>query len=184
MSAVQQWIRPARLGALYAPPRSPVIVDVPPIAYLTRTGQGIPEASLAWAEAVDGLRSAWESVHLPPGPPRPDAGPRTPPPLEVVWAGADPASWTVLLALGEGIDPTVEAPSAEIQRVFEGWCAQVLHVGGRRERAVALDRLDRYAARHGYHCGAGLHEIFLDDAAAVPEPLRRSILRRTVEPAD
>ncbi len=174
MSVVQRWIHPARLGALYAPPRSPVIVDVPPIAYLTRTGQGIPEASLAWAEAVDGLRSAWDTA----------AAGHSPPPLEVVWASADPASWTVLLALAEGIDPAVEAPGAEIQRVFECWCAQVLHVGGRRERVVALDRLDRFAARHGYRCGAGLHEVFLDDAAAVPEPLRRSILRRTVEPAD
>jgi hypothetical protein len=183
MSATLRWARPAQLGGLYAPPRTPVIVDVPPIAYLTRSGRGAPEASLAWAEAVDDLRTAWDAVRLyGPGSPAPQGIPGRVPPLEVVWADADPASWTVMLALAVDIDPAVEVPGVEIVRVHEGWCAQVLHLGGRRERDVSLSRLDRFVARQGYLRDAGLHEVFLDDPAAVSETVRRSILRRMVEP--
>ncbi|MFN8079746.1 MAG: hypothetical protein U0Q19_09275 [Kineosporiaceae bacterium] len=174
------------LGGLYSPPRTPMIVDVPETDCLARSGSGLAEGNLAWAEAVDVLRRIWPTL-------QPTALP--PPPLEVLWSGRG-ESWTLLLTLPAAVTGTPTGPTdptglngtrqlagCEVRRMHEGWCAQLMYYGA-RNRQPSLARLDRFIERQGYRprgpAGA-LHEIFLDDGASTPAP--RVILRRRVQPA-
>ena len=172
------------LGGLYSPPRTPMIVDVPEVDCLARTGSG-PAANLAWAEAVDVLRSTWAGLQPPA---------LIPPPLEVIWSGHG-ETWTLLLALPAPLAAPLAVPltdpltdpqqlaGCEIRRLHEGWCAQLMYYGA-GNRQPSLARLDRFIDRQGYRPrgpAAELHEIYLDDGTSTPAP--RVILRRRVRPA-
>lgn len=171
------------LGGLYSPPRTPVIVDVPPVSYLVRTGEGPPEGNLAWATAVDLLRAEWRDLLGENG-----SGIEQGPLLEVLWHDPEQRRWTVMLALGDpSWRPRESAPQpAAVRHLHEGWCAQLLYYGtpgpaGAAGREAALARLDRFVTRQGYRVRSDgvLHEIFLDDAAT---PAPRVIARRRVQP--
>lgn len=152
------------LGALYAPPRSPVIVDVPPIDYLMVDGSGAPD-TLAWAEAIDTLRTAAGGV-------------ASEGPVEVLWHTdeADDPRWTLMVAVGGG--PATLPEGVRSARLDEGWSAQLMVTGGRRE--IALRRLDRFVDEHGYRSSGPLHEIVLVAGGGEDDATRRCILRRVV----
>lgn len=165
------------LGGLYSPPRSPVIVDVPEMTYLAIDGDTAPAADPAWTEAVGRLREAEQQLTGPLDRPRS---------LEVLWR-AD-GTWMLLLAIPARAVRQARADdlpaSVRVHRRRERWAAQVLADRIPAERATALDRLERFLTRQGYHAVGPLHEILLDD----PRPAlpggetrgRRCILRRTV----
>ncbi len=161
-------------GALYSPPRSPVIVHVPPITYLMVDGAHSPGASLVWAEAVDALRCAERAALAD----RPDAEPA---PLEVLWHDDD-ARWTLMLAVpvGDGGEPAPSDHDAvRTGRLHERWAAQLMRSGTDREREIALRRLSRFIQAQGYRAVGPVHEILLDGLDPDDAP-RRSVLRRTV----
>jgi hypothetical protein len=171
------------LGGLYAPPRAPVIVDVPPVSYLVRTGEGPPEGNLAWATAIDVLRATWRDLLGEKG-----LGNEPGPLLEVLWHDLGQRRWTLMLAMGDpSWRPGEPDPQATaVRHLHEGWCAQLLYdatpgPAGAANREAALARLDRFVTRQGYRIrGDGvLHEIFLDDASTAA---RRVIARRRVQP--
>jgi len=164
------------LGGLYSPPRTPVIVDVPGVTYLVRTGEGPPEGNLTWAEAIDGLRADWRELV---GGKGSDAQAERTPLLEVLWHDAEQHRWTLMLALD---DPALRPHGAgpAVRHLHEGWCVQLMYQGA-ATRETALTRLDRFVSRQGYrfHADGVLHEIYLDDVAALSP---RMIARRRVRP--
>ncbi len=164
-------------GALYRPPRSPVIVHVPPITYLMVDGSSPARTSLAWAAAVDALRGAELAVRAG----QPDVEPA---PLEVLWHAGE--GWTLMLAVAADAPPESAADLPEpvpvrYERLHERWAAQLLHVGTPEERERALRRLTRFIDAQGYRAVGPLHEILLDPPAIDPDDApRRAILRRTL----
>ncbi len=179
------------IGGLYNPPRTPAVVDVPVMTYLTVTGTGaVPGAEdPAWAEAVARLRSGWRRL----------VGEKASgtglPPLQVLWEDARRTRWTIMLALLDtpwaataGGSVAAAPAGCAVRTLHEGWCVQVMYEG-EANRAPSLARLDRFLTRHGYQVrglAEQVHEIFLDDVApdAGPaSPAPRVVVRRRVQPA-
>ena len=165
--------------SLYSPPRSPVVIDMPPLAYLAVEGA----CPADWARAVQALRTA-----------APDGGQ----PIEVLWAD-DGVHWTALRAVdrhvrgrGDRLEhPPVEVPGVRLAHLHEGWCVQVMVVSSadegaqRTAREAALERIAGFVTDHGYQVRGRLHEILLDGRdPAHPEAtptVCRSVLRRPVD---
>lgn len=178
-------------GGVDAPPRTPVIVDVPEVYCLAIPGAG-PQDGTVWARARHDLLSAWQTRI---GADHPQAC--EPPPLEVIWDDTTRHTWTLLLPLPE---PPSDLPhdaarhvvpglpaGCSVIRMHEGWCAQLMFYGA-SNREMSIARLDRFLVQQGYRprgCEGRphpcLHEIYLDAPASTPAP--RVIARRPVQPA-
>jgi hypothetical protein len=159
-------------GGLYCPPRTPVIVDVPPMDFLMVDGpaEARTSAGLAWAEAVDALRACAPATE--------GAGS----PLEILWHGEPERSrWTVMIAVRGDRAPQPGTRTVHRRHLHEGWAAQLMANGGPDELTRALVALDRYIHDRGYRALPGVHQICLDDAAPAPQAPRRYILRKAVD---
>ncbi len=161
------------LGALYSPPRCPVIVDVPPIRYLMVDGIADGATSLAWAEAVDALRDAERRAH----PGAAVAALHAPAPLEVLHHPDGHHTLMIAVRLA-GRARRGPEPSVRSERLHEGWAAQLLHVDSAEEQHGAWRRLERFVEARGYLPVGPRHEIVLDD-----DGCRRRVLRRAVRTA-
>jgi hypothetical protein len=141
------------LKQLYAPPRTPVLVDVPRLTFLLADGRGDPDSSAAYREAVAALYAVSYALKF--------ALKRSPEgleyavmPREGLWWADDAAAfsterrapwrWTMMVAQPDAVTPDRFARVvAEVARkkdlpalahlrleaFTEGRCAQVLHLG-------------------------------------------------------
>lgn len=186
--------------SLYAPSAKDfTVVDVPELAYLMVDGHGDPNTAPEYVAAVEALyatsyacraiaRSTLNRVHV--------VGP-----LEGLWWSDDLGAftarrkgewnWTMMIAQPEWITPAIveEATLAKattavrFEKLTEGRCVQILHVGSYDDEAPTLARLhDEYLPAAGLTERGHHHEIYLSDPRkTVPERLR-TILRQPVSP--
>ena len=68
-----------------------------------------------------------------------------------------------------------------LERLEEGRCVQVLHVGPYSEEKATLDKMERLMASKGMQFRGPHHEIYLSDPRRVPEARLRTILRHPVQ---
>jgi hypothetical protein len=69
------------------------------------------------------------------------------------------------------------------ERFQEGLCIQIMHIGPYSEEPRTLEKMDAFAAEHGYRFRGRHHEIYLGDPRrAKPEKLK-TVLRHAVEKA-
>lgn len=191
-----------QLGSLYRPPKGKVVeVDVPPLRYLMMDGQGNPNTSQAYADAVEALFSVSYTAKfmVKKGEQKIDYAVM---PLEGLWWADDLSAftandeanwkWTMMIAQPEvACDRTIAAaieavrskkslPAVEqlrLETFHEGKCAQVLHVGPFSEEGPTIERLhsfiqDRSALR-GKH-----HEIYLSDIRRAKPENWKTIIRQ------
>lgn len=181
------------------------IVDVPDLQYLMVDGQGDPNTSPAFAEAIETLYPvAYKLKFASKG----DLGrDYVVPPLEGLWWAEDMDSftaardksrwgWTLMLMVPDWIDQDMVTAALEhaqstdgsgrvddvrVEVLSEGRCVQTLHVGSFDDEAEVL------AQMHGdFIPGQGLrmvgkhHEIYLSDFRRVAPAKLRTILRQPV----
>ncbi len=190
------------LGLLYRPPRGTIVeVDVPPLRCLQIDGEGDPNTSPAYAEAVEALFSVSYAAKflVKKGPQAVDYSVM---PLEGLWWADEPAAfragdraawkWTMLIVQPDVATDDVLAQAVEQVRVkkrlpavdrlrletlIEGRCAQVLHVGPFSDEGPVIERLHAFveerAALRGRH-----HEIYLTDIRRADPSGWRTILRQ------
>jgi hypothetical protein len=197
------------LAPLYSATRVPSFVDVPELPFLMIDGHGDPNTAPAYPEAVQALYSLAYTIRfaLKRGPYAVDAKVM---PLEGQWWTTDMRTfttddksqwdWTMMIAVPpQATDRVVEDaraaaarkhPSASLdrvrlERVTEGRCAQVLHVGPYSEEGPTIAELHAFIAAHGCALAGKHHEIYLGDPRrAAPEKLRTILRQPVTSPTD
>ena len=190
---------------LYAPRnRDWQPVEVPELRYLAIDGQGDPNTSRAYADAVAALYSVAYPLKM--ACKRELGRDHVVPPLEGLWHAEDPSvfvareksafRWTMLVLVPDGIEssfvddvqaaatqkkPSLPVGEVRLQTLAEGPCLQALHVGSYDDEGPLLARLhDRLMPEQGLTFAGHHHEIYLvDPRRAAPEKLR-TILRQPV----
>ncbi|MFV0374911.1 GyrI-like domain-containing protein, partial [Microbacterium sp.] len=72
-----------------------------------------------------------------------------------------------------------------VQRLDEGRCLQIMHLGSFDDEAPTLARLhDEIMPARGLTWNGRHHEIYLSDARRVAPERRRTVLRQPVAPID
>jgi hypothetical protein len=193
------------LRALYAPKnRDWESVTVPPQRFLAVDGRGDPNTALAYVEAVEALYAVAYTVKFAGKRAGRDlvVGP-----LEGLWYADDASvfsarnkaawSWTMLISLPDWVSDAEVADAVagargkkkalpgldgvRIERLDEGLCKQLLHVGSYDEETPALTRLHgELLPAEGLRERGKHHEIYLGDPRrTVPEKLK-TVVRQPV----
>lgn len=190
------------LKALYGPKKGLVIfVDVPPMNFLMIDGQGNPNTSRTYAQAVEALYAL--SYHLKfnckKGPMKVDYGVM---PLEGLWWSDDMSSfttdrkeewkWTMMIMQPEFITKDMVVASMEavaqkkdlpalplirFKRFAEGKVAQTLHVGPFSEEGPTIEAVHDHIDQNGLKRSGKHHEIYLSDIRRAAPEKWRTIIR-------
>jgi hypothetical protein len=194
----------ARLKELYLPPAKDfVFVDVPDMQFAMIDGEGDPdgdrfEHAVRWLfSAIDPLkRIARERM----------GKDFVEPPLEGLWwaddvndliaGNRDRLKWRLMIVTadwvnGEMFDQAVvtaserlgEVPdSLRLERLHEGRCVQIMHVGDYRKEAAALARRlhHEFLPQHDLAPNGHHHEIYLSDPSRVAPEKMRTVVRQPV----
>ena len=187
--------------AEYAQPKSPVLLRIEPAQYLAHEGEGDPNGP-GFAEAIGALYGAAFTIKMRK---KREGTDYTVAPLEALWwtPGDSPFlpgskyswRWTALIrtpelvtagdleiALAElerkGKGPAVQG--VRLQRLEEGECVQVLHLGPYSAEPPSIEALHAFAAQQGRTLTGRHHEIYLSDPRRVPPERLKTILRQPV----
>ncbi|MCR2811747.1 GyrI-like domain-containing protein [Microbacterium sp. zg.Y1090] len=184
------------------------IVDVPPLRYLAIDGEGDPNTSAGFGDAIAALYPvAYKLKFASKG--RLDRD-YVVPPLEAQWWADDMAAfterrdksawrWTALMMVPEWIDREMiddavaavaaksPAPTAlerlRWETIAEGRCVQTLHIGSFDDEGDVLARMhDEFIPGEGLRMTGRHHEIYLSDFRRVEPAKLRTILRQPVVP--
>jgi hypothetical protein len=68
----------------------------------------------------------------------------------------------------------------KLERIDEGRCVQVLHVGPYADEPETIAAMKAFADEHSLTCHGLHHEIYLSDPRRVPPQRLRTILRQPV----
>jgi len=177
-------------------------VDVPPLAYLMVDGQGDPNTSQAFQEAVEALYALSYTLKfaLKKGPRAIDYGVM---PLEGLWWADDPRvfhaadksawKWTAMIAQPEFITRAeVNAAIAEVRKkknpaaldrarfetLTEGAAAQILYVGPFSAEGPTIQRMHDFIHAAGKELRGKHHEIYLSDPRRTAPEKLKTILRQ------
>lgn len=195
------------LPHLYAPRnRDWRPVEVPELIYLAIDGEGDPNTSQAYADAVAALYSVAYPLKM--ASKRELGRDYVVPPLEGLWHADDPSvfvtreksafRWTMLILVPDWIEPArvddalesaarrkpgLPVADVRVETLAEGPCLQALHVGSYDDEGPLLaDLHDRIMPERGLTFAGRHHEIYLGDPRrSAPEGLR-TILRQPVRP--
>ncbi len=190
------------LKHLYEPSAKEVVqVEVPTFKYLMLDGEGNPNTSQAYAEAVEALFAVSYTAKFMVKKAEP-AKDYVVMPLEGLWWADDMSvftandkskwKWTMMIMQPSFVADTVlEASMAEVRRkkalpgieqvrlesFTEGRCAQVLHIGPFSEEGPTIERLHKFidarTGRTGKH-----HEIYLSDIRRADPKKWKTIIRQ------
>lgn len=189
------------LKHLYAPSAKAVVeVDVPALRFLMIDGQGDPNATPAYAEAVAALFSVSYAAKFMLR--RASGIDYAVMPLEGLWWADDHAAfaandrarwrWTMMILQPQFVEDAVldsaigqvsgrkRLPAVErlrLESFAEGRCAQVLHVGPFSEEGPAIERLHAFIAERGQLAGKH-HEIYLSDIRRANPARWRTVIRQ------
>jgi len=193
----KQWkqLYGAKAGAIAA-------VDVPPLTYLMVDGEGDPNTSKAFAEAIEALYTLSYTLKfsLKKSPRAIDYGVM---PLEGLWWADDPRAffeadksawkWTAMILQPEIIaQAEVDVAFAEVRRkknpaaldrvrletLAEGPSAQVLYLGPFSGEGPTIQRMHDFIHAAGKELRGKHHEIYLSDPRRTAPEKLKTILRQ------
>jgi hypothetical protein len=179
-----------------------VAVEVPPLTYLMVDGQGDPNTSQSFSEAVESLYSLSYTLKfsLKKSPRAIDYGVM---PLEGLWWADDPRDfhaankstwkWTVMIAQPQFITQAdVDTAFIEVRKkknpaaldrvrfdtLTEGASAQVLYVGPFADEGPTIQRMHEFIHAAGKQLRGKHHEIYLSDPRRTAPEKLKTILRQ------
>lgn len=193
------------LKYLYGPSAREVVqVEVPELQFLMIDGEGDPNTSESYAQAVEALFSVSYTAKfmVKRGPSAVDYGVM---PLEGLWWSDDMSAfesgdrslwkWTMMIMQPDLVPPELlERAIAEvdrkkglprlgdlrIERFREGTCAQLLHVGPFTEEGPTIARVHAFIEARSALAGKH-HEIYLSDIRRADPAKWRTIIRQPME---
>lgn len=188
---------------LYAPKTGTIVaVDVPPLTYLMVDGEGDPNTSQAFQEAVEALYALSYTLKfsLKKGPRAIDYGVM---PLEGLWWADDPRvfhqadkstwKWTAMILQPDFIaQAEVDAAFEQVRKkknpaalgrvrfeaLEEGACAQVLYLGPFSEEGPTIQRMHEFIHAKGKELRGKHHEIYLSDPRKTAPEKLKTIIRQ------
>lgn len=188
---------------LYQPPATAVTaVDVPALTYLMVDGQGDPNTSPAYTQAIEALYSLSYTLKftLKKSPKPVDYGVM---PLEGLWWADDPRAfhrkdkstwkWTAMILQPEFIGRRqVEAAFDEVRKkknpvaldrvrletLTEGTSAQILYEGPFADEGPTIQRIHEFIHAAGKELCGKHHEIYLSDPRRTAPEKLKTILRQ------
>jgi hypothetical protein len=192
-----------QLKHLYAPSAKNVeIVDVPEMNFLMIDGEGDPNTSHVFKDAVEALFSLSYTLKfmVKKGELGIDYGVL---PLQALWWSDDPAAfrtgnkdawkWTVMIMQPEFITPAlVEEAMREVQRkkklpllslvrfaaFKEGNAAQIMHIGPFSEEGPTIEKVHTFIETSGSRLIGKHHEIYLSDIRRAAPEKWKTIVRQ------
>jgi hypothetical protein len=190
------------LKHLYQPSaKEVVLVDVPTINYLMIDGEGDPNTSQAFAEAVEALYAVSYALKfmIKKGPLAMDYGVM---PLEGLWWAEDMSefsvedksnwNWTLMIMQPDFVTGDMVADAiAEVRKkkdpaalsklrfepFSEGKCAQILHIGPFTAEGPTVEKVHQFIDSHGRRSGKH-HEIYLSDIRKADPNNWRTVIRQ------
>jgi hypothetical protein len=196
------------LKHLYQPPAKDVVeVDVLAMNYLMIDGEGDPNGSKAYEDAVQALFTVSYTAKfmLKKGPEAIDYGVM---PLEGLWWADDMSAfstadrerwkWTLMImqpppvtkdvvdrAIAEAAKkkPVVALSKLRLEALTEGHCAQTLHVGPFTEEGPTVERVHAFIAAQGGRRRGRHHEIYLTDIRKADPAKWKTVIRQPMTSA-
>ncbi|TDR76432.1 GyrI-like domain-containing protein [Paludibacterium purpuratum] len=193
------------LKHLYQPSAKEVAqVDVPTTHYLMVDGEGDPNTSPAYAEAIEVLYAVAYAVKfmVKKGSLAIDYGVM---PLEGLWWADDMASfatddksnwqWTMMIAQPPFVTPAmIELAMAEVKKkknpaamgklrfeaFSEGLCAQIMHIGPFTAEGPTVEKVHQFIDARGQRRGKH-HEIYLSDIRKADPTKWKTIIRQPMQ---
>ncbi|WP_129676333.1 GyrI-like domain-containing protein [Candidatus Chloroploca sp. Khr17] len=193
------------LQQLYQPSAKEVVqVDVPTMNYLMIDGEGDPNTSQVYADAIEALFAVSYAVKfmIKKGPLAIDYGVM---PLEGLWWADDMATfsvedksswkWTMMIMQPDFVtvamidsaiaDVRKKKNPAAISRVrfeplAEGTCAQILHLGPFSEEGPTIEKVHAFIEARGKRIGKH-HEIYLSDIRKADPSKWKTIIRQPLD---
>lgn len=190
------------LKHLYAPSAKEVVeVDVPDTNYLMIDGEGDPNSSQHYSDAIEALYAVSYAVKfmVKKGPLSVDYSVM---PLEALWWADDMSSfttedksnwkWTVMISQPSFVTrENIELAISEVKRkknpvaisgmrlecLSEGKCAQIMHVGPFTEEGPAIEKVHKFIGSRG-KCIGKHHEIYLTDIRKAAPSKWKTIIRQ------
>ncbi len=177
-----------QLKQLYSPTAKKVdFIDVPPMNFLMVDGQGDPNTSKSFTDAIEALYPVAYTLKfmVKKGPLAIDYGVL---PLEALWWADDMSAfttgnkdawkWTVMIMQPAFITPEmvsnaiqevalkkrpVSLPLVRFETFTEGTAAQTMHIGHFSEEGPTIQKVHRFIADNGGQLTGKHHEIYLSD---------------------
>ena len=194
------------LSELYRPSAKEVsLVDVPPMNFLMIDGQGDPNTSKDFQDAVEALYGLSYTLKFMLKKTAPEHD-YTVMPLEGLWwtegqEGFDVENkgawqWTLMIMQPEHItgEHVMEAAAqlkekkdphlldrVRFERFDEGPTLQIMYIGPYAEEGPTIEKLHQYAREHGYSLAGKHHEIYLGDPRRTAPEKLKTIIRHPVK---
>ena len=194
-----------KLKHLYQPSaKEVVLVDVPTMNYLMVDGEGDPNGSKSYSEAIEALFSVAYAVKfmVKKGSMAIDYGVM---PLEGLWWADDMSAfstgdkskwkWTIMIMqpdfiTKEMVDSAITGVSKKknpssisklrFEALSEGKCAQILHVGPFSEEGPTIEKVHQFIDSMGKRTGKH-HEIYLSDIRKADPAKWKTVLRQPMK---
>lgn len=199
----------ARDRVLYRPATEPDIIKVPNMQFLMFDGQGMPEKSPMFQKAFQALYGIAYTIKFMPK--KGEAPPgykdfKMPPPEGLWWmkgngdfdaARPEDWQWTLLLRVPDFVTPElvhkviaelVDKKKDQVYRQVrlatyeEGPCVQMLHIGPYDKEGPSLQRMETFAAAHGFAFTGKHHEIYFGDPRRTRPENLKTVLRHPIKP--
>lgn len=188
--------------AEYAATRKAALVEIKPATYLTICGQGAPGGE-RFTAAIGALYGVAFTLKMT----RKFAGQQdyavcklegqwwSEPPQDFAKVPKDKWLWKLLIRTPDFIkqkdlDQAVavllkrgkgeEVRQVRLERLTEGTCVQMLHVGPYEKECETIAVMQVFAEKQGFHLTGKHHEIYLSDPRRVPPERLKTILRHSV----
>jgi len=181
------------------------VVDVPELNFLMVDGQGDPNTSQEYQEAVEALYAVAYQVKFTVKGRDPELD-YVVPPLEGLWwaedmeafPGADKDAWlwTAMILqpdhvsqelfqeCADGVKAKKDLPGLariRLERYHEGLSVQILYFGPYADEGPTIERLHAFAVEEGYRLRGKHHEIYLSDPRRTAPEKLRTVIRQPVE---
>jgi hypothetical protein len=194
---------------LYQPKTTPSVIDVPEMLFIAIDGKGDPNTGAEYAEAVQALYGVAYTIKMG----NKAVLEYVVPPLEGFWSVADPNFkggglpitdkskfiWTMMIRQPDFVTaeifqaakaalakkkPALDTSKVRLERITEGLCMQVMHIGAYDDEPATIAAMDKYAAENGYEADMDghrrHHEIYISDPRKTAADKLKTIIRHPI----
>ncbi len=186
---------------LYAPPREPSIVEVPPMRFLMIDGQGDPNGA-DFARAIETLYSVAYTLKFSM---KAQGADFTVMPLESLWWAGNPEAflsrdmsewqWTAMIRQPGTVttEMLTEAKAAvakkkdlpalgllRLETLAEGRCVHMMHIGPYNAEGPVIEKMHDFMRAHDLEFAGKHHEIYLSDPRRTAPERMKTVLRQPV----